>query len=104
MTTEVASASSPTPEPAPKKKRSLIKIIVKLFVAFVLLVVVGIAVLYFMRNTLVKAGVIRAGKYATAQETSLDLADLQVTAGALQLSKLGIHNPDGYHEAQFLSM
>jgi hypothetical protein len=57
-----------------------------------------------MRNTLVRAGVIRGGTYATDQATLLDAADLSLTAGTLDLSQLHIGNPTGYKEPKFLIM
>jgi len=95
--------SPATPTPAPRK-RSLLKIIFRLFGLLVLLVVLGLVALYFMRNTLVRAGVVRGGQYATDQTTLLDAADLSLAAGTLDLSQLQISNPTGYKELKFLAL
>jgi len=97
------SPATPTPTPSPKR-RSLVKIILRLFGILVLLVVIGVVALYFMRNTLVRAGVVRGGQYATDQTTLLDAANLSLAAGTLDLSQLQISNPNGYKEPKFLAM
>ena len=99
-------AATPAPSsPAPvRRKRSIIGILLKLFVALVVLIIVGLVVLYFSRNSLVRYGVVRGGEYATKQTTSLDLADLALFDGKLNLSKLDIANLKGYQQPDFLTM
>jgi hypothetical protein len=89
----------------PKKKSKIGKIIKRTILALVLVIVVALVALYFMRNSLVKAGVEFGGKYATEQITLLDVADLSL-GGTLDLSQLKIHNPGDtkYKEPQFLKM
>ncbi len=105
MTDSPATPASPNPvtpgAPAPKK-RSVGKIIKRTVLALLLILVVGIVVLYLMRNSLVRAGVMYGGKYATEQETLLDAADLSL-GGTLDLSQLQINNPTGY-QGPFLKM
>lgn len=98
---------SSTPSAAPARKGSLGKLLVKLFVAAVFLVIVGVGVLYMMRNSLVRAGVIRGGEYATEQKTGLNLADLSFGSHSLSLSELDIANIDAgktYKEPKLLTM
>lgn len=91
MTDTAATPAPSSPAPA-RRKRSIIGILLKLFVALVVLIIVGLVVLYFLRNALVRMGVERGGHYATQQETSLGLADLALFNGKLDLSKLDIAN------------
>jgi hypothetical protein len=67
---------------------------------------VGVGVLYLMRNTLIREGVVRGGEYATDQKTALDSADLSFAAETLGLNGLKIANPPtgNYKEPQFLTM
>ena len=102
MTTQTP--STPMPE-KPAKKGGIGKWIVRIFATLVVLVVLLVAGLYLFRNTLVKMGVERGGKYATLQETMLDSADLSLGNGTLELSSLGIANlTPTYKEAHFLTM
>ena len=93
------------PTPAPKK-RSLGSRILRLFGILVVLLIVGLVVLYLMRNTLVRIGVVRGGQYATSQTTALQRADLMLFGGSLDLSQLEINNPTdrGFKEPKFLTM
>jgi hypothetical protein len=105
--TDTTAPGTPTPTtPAPKKKRSVGGLILRLFGVLVLLFVLTLAGLYFFRNTLVRAGVVRGGYYATDQTTALEAADLAIFGGTLDLSTLKIANPakSGYKEPNFLSM
>lgn len=103
-------SESTTPKPAEptKRKTSLLKWMMRGFLAVVILLIVGVAVLYFMRNTLVQRGVVFGGKYATDQETTLSAADLAVVGGKLGLSQLQIANvldkDKSYKEPYLLTM
>jgi hypothetical protein len=93
--------------PAPVRRRSLGKLLVKIVAALVILVVVGLGVLYMMRNSLVRAGVIRGGEYATDQKTGLTAADLSFGSHSLLLSQLDIANIDNankFREPKLLVM
>jgi hypothetical protein len=99
-------APATPPTPAPKKKRSLGRLVLKLFGVLVLLIIVGLAAVYFLRNTFVRSGVVYGGQYATDQTTALEAAELSVFGGNLDLSTMKIANPanGGYKEPQFLTM
>jgi hypothetical protein len=84
------------------------KLILKLFAVLVLLLVMGLVGLYLFRNTLVRAGVIRGGEYATRQKTGLEMADLSFGSHSLGLSQLDIANINledrHYKEPKLLTM
>jgi hypothetical protein len=97
-----ATPAAPTP-----KKRSLGRRILRLFGILVVLFIVGLVVLYFMRNSLVVVGVQTAGRFATDQTTILKAADLSLAGGSLDLSQLQIDNPtkdQPFKEPVFLTM
>src|ERR1041384_6073655 len=72
------------------------KWILRGILAIVILFVVLIVTMYFMRNTLVRAGVVRGGEYATKLKTSLNLADLSL-GGSLKLDHLDMDNINGFN-------
>jgi hypothetical protein len=98
------SASTPPSPATPAKKGGMGKLIFRLVIVFVLLAVVGLVALYFAKDGLVRAGVIRGGKYATEQDTGLVNANLSLFGGALTLDELGISNLAGYKEKHLLVM
>lgn len=102
MTTSQSSAVPPAP--AAKKKAGAGKWILRIFLALVVLIGVGLVALYFGRNPLVIAGVERGGQYATSQKTALTDANLALFQGALTLNGLNIANPQGYSDPNFLTM
>jgi hypothetical protein len=103
--TDVATSATPAPAPQnPPKKSSLGKKILKLFALLLILFVIGLVVLFLNLNTLVRAGVVRGGQYATDQTTSLDSADLSFSKGSLALNGLDIDNLKGYSAPKILSM
>jgi len=105
MSTIDPSAQPSPAAPAPvRRKGGIGKLLLKLFVAAMLLVVVALVVLYFNLNSLVRAGVVRGGQYATDQTTTLDMANLAFSSGSLQLDGLGIANLKGYTTPTLLSM
>ena len=71
--------------------------------ALVILLVLGLVTVYFMRNSLVRWGVVRGGKTATEQETALSIADLSL-GGSLNLNGLDINNLSGYTAPKILVM
>jgi hypothetical protein len=103
--------SAPTPDsasaPSPQKK-SPFKLLFRLFIVFVLLVIIGLVALFLSADGLVRAGIVRGGKYATDQDTLLDSAKLSFAAGTLNLSQLNIHNiqdsSNTYKEPSILSI
>lgn len=100
----VATDVPSTPPPAPKKKRSIGKIILKLFLVCFVLLIVALVILYFNLNNLIVWGVQRGGKQATEQETILNAADLSLSGGSLQLNSLNIANLKGYTSPNVLTM
>ncbi len=105
MTMSPQSSAVP-PAPTAKKKAGAGKWILRIFLALVVLIMVGLVALYFGRNPLVIAGVERGGEFATSQKTALTDANLAIFQGALTLNGLNIANPQGagYQGANFLTM
>lgn len=107
--TDTPSASSGPVSPAAKpskRKAGVGRWITRIVLALMLLVIVILVGLYFARNPLVIAGVVRGGKVATDQETALKDANLALFQGALTLDGLAIANPSGagYASQDFLTM
>jgi hypothetical protein len=98
----------PAPAPAPAKKRSWGRFILRSFLVLLLLIVIAVGILFFSADSLVRAGVVRGGEYATDQKTALELAKLSFFGGSLDLSKLDIQNlqdsAKSYKEPNILTM
>ena len=102
-------SETPTPSasssvPVAKKRRSWGRIIFRSFLVLFLLIVLAIGILFLSADGLVRAGVVRGGRFATDQETALQLAKLSFMGGSLNLSQLDIHNLSDYKEKNILSM
>ena len=96
--------TQPVPSTPPANKRSIGKLIFKLFVALVLLFVVGLVALYVAKESLVRRGVIYGGEYATEQKTALQQANLSLFGGALKLSAMDIANLPNFKEGKLMVM
>jgi len=76
----------------------------KLLMLVVLLVVVGLATVYFYRNALVEAAVEESGDYVLGVSTDLGSAGLDIRGGSVTLDNYSISNPDGFEGENFLSL
>ena len=72
------------------------KIFVRLVIVVVILMVVGLAVVFFSLNSIVKKGVETVGPMMTKVEVKLGSADISPFSGGGKLSKLFVGNPEGY--------
>src|SRR5580658_1533342 len=72
------------------------KIIIRLFAVLVLLVVVGLVVVFFSLNSIVKKAVETVGAKMTQVDVRLGSADISPFSGSGKLSKLFVGNPSGY--------
>ncbi len=76
----------------------------KIFLTLIALVIVGLAVVYFVRNILVEKAVESGGSYALGVETDLGSARLDIGGGGLGLSDLEVQNPEGFKADNILSL
>ncbi len=67
-------------------------------------VVVGLAVAYFLRNMIVAKAIEEGGTRALGVETDLGSAGVSISAGRLDLHDLEIRNPDGYQAGNILTI
>jgi len=72
------------------------KIIVGILVTLFALVLVGLLVVFFLLNSIVKKGVETAGPMITKVDVKLGSATISPFSGSGELSKLFVGNPDGY--------
>lgn len=103
-TPQPSSPATPSTPADTKKRRSWGKIIFRTILVLFLLVVIGVGILFLSADSLVRAGVVRGGKYATDQDTALQLAKLSFMGGSINLSDLEIHNLPDFKEPKILSM
>jgi hypothetical protein len=75
---------------------SMKKIILSLAVIVALVVVVGLAVLFFSLNSIVKKGVETVGPQVTKVSVTLGEAKISPFSGSGELSKFVVGNPEGY--------
>ena len=76
----------------------------KILLTLIVLIIVGLTVVYFARNILVKKAVESGGSYALGVQTDLSSARLNIGGGDLRLSHLDIHNPQGFQADNILSV
>ena len=76
----------------------------KILTATLALVVIGLIVIYVVRNTLVEHAVEEGSTYALGVETDLGSADLDLTGGNVELNDLVVFNPEGFETEKFLTM
>ena len=72
------------------------KIIIGTSVTLILLVVIGLAIVFFSLNSIVKKGVETYGPQLTKVNVTLGAVDLSPFSGSGTLSKLFVGNPEGY--------
>jgi uncharacterized protein involved in outer membrane biogenesis len=76
----------------------------KIALSVVFLLIVGLAVAYFIRNMLVEKAVEAATTYALGVETNLGSASLEIGGGSLELKNLAVSNPEGFMAKNFLAL
>lgn len=72
------------------------KIIIRICAVLVLLVVIGLVVVFFSLNSIVKKAVETIGPKMTQVDVTLGAADISPFSGSGKLSKLIVGNPQGY--------
>ncbi|MBL8859952.1 MAG: hypothetical protein JNL28_15700 [Planctomycetes bacterium] len=80
------------------------KILVRIALALVLLVGIGLLVAVLMIDKLVKAAIETGGSRAAGVSVTLSSADVSLGAGGLGLSGFAIHNPKGFKDEPFVSI
>ena len=76
----------------------------KIALSLIVLVIIGLATAYFVRNMLVAKAVEAGSAYALGVETNLGSASLEIGAGSLELNNLAVSNPEGFTAKDFLSL
>jgi hypothetical protein len=76
----------------------------KIVLSAVVILIVGLAVAYFVRNMLVKKAVEAGSTYALGVETDLGSAAVEVRGGSLGLNNFEVRNPEGFTSKDFLSL
>lgn len=76
----------------------------KLILIVLILIVGGLAAVYFYRNMLVETAVEESGDYVLAVETNLGSANLDLSGGSLSLADYSIANPVGFEGENFLTL
>ncbi|MEM9914565.1 MAG: hypothetical protein AAF911_06370 [Planctomycetota bacterium] len=79
------------------------KLILRGGLVLVALVLVGVVVLYFSLNGIIKNVVETQGTKATGVATTLDSVNLNPFGGALSLNQFDLANPEGFSEAKLFS-
>ena len=92
-------ADNPPDLARPKNKRTMKKIIVRIFLVLVVLVVVALVAAFFSLNSLVKKGVETYGPKITGVDVRLDAAEISPFSGSGRLMKFFVGNPPGYKTA-----
>ena len=96
---------NPAIPPAPAKpKKSLAGRMIRWAIELLIVILVGIVVLYFSRNALIRAGVMRGGSDATGQPVTLESADLALFAGNLDLDSLAIANLKDFKQPNIVTV
>jgi hypothetical protein len=72
------------------------KIIIRIGIAFAILVVIGLVVAFFSINSIVKTGVQTVGPLLTKVDIKLGAADISPLSGNGRLTKLFVGNPTGF--------
>ncbi len=76
----------------------------KIALSIVVVLIVGLAALYFVRNYLVKEAIEVGSTYALGVNTAVGSVSLQLGGGSLDLNNLAVANPEGFTSKDFLSL
>ena len=80
------------------------KKLIRIALALVLLLVIGVAVLYFYRNSLIRSAVESQANSSLGVKTTLGSANLGLFGGTLSLGDLKIGSPAGYKADQMFTL
>lgn len=80
------------------------KALIRIIVAVVLLVVIGVIIALLFIDRLARNGVERGATYALGVPTTLQSADVRVMAGEFTMGGLHVANPQGFTTSHFLTM
>ncbi len=80
------------------------KIIVRIAIVAAVLIVAGLAVVFFSLNSIVKKGVETAGPMLTKVEVRLDSAKISPLSGSGELKGLFVGNPEGFKTPAAIQM
>lgn len=80
------------------------KKLLRVVVVIVLLIIVGLGVLYFYRNALIRSAVESQATASLGVKTTVGGANLGLLGGNLSLSDLGIASPSGYSADRMLTL
>jgi hypothetical protein len=78
--------------------------ILRLFLAVVVLVVVGVLGVFLYVDRLARAGIERGGTHALGVPTTLEEADVGIFSGTFAMAGLSVANPQGYPADHFLRL
>jgi hypothetical protein len=76
----------------------------KISLSIIIILIVVLAIAYFLRNYLVKRAIEAGSTYALGVETNLGSASLNISGGSLGLSNLEVKNPEGFSTKDFMSL
>lgn len=76
----------------------------KIALSVIVLIIVGVAAVYFVRNMLVEKGVEAGSEYALGVPTNLGSARLELRGGSVDLNNLEVSNPDGFTADHILTL
>src|SRR5688572_21900868 len=80
------------------------KLVLGGIIALVLLVFIGGGIAVAAANSLARKGIETGATYALGVDTSLGSARVGIFSGELGLSRLDVHNPDGFQSHHFLEL
>jgi uncharacterized protein involved in outer membrane biogenesis len=80
------------------------KILVRLFLVFVLLIILGVVAVHLFLDDAVKRGILAVGPKITKVEVKLESVSLSLLTGSGKLSGFVIGNPEGYKTPSALSV
>jgi uncharacterized protein involved in outer membrane biogenesis len=80
------------------------KLVVRVVLALVLILVVGLGALYFYRNSLIRSQVEKQANTSLGVTTTLGSANLGLFGGTLSLGDLKIGSPKGYQAPQMFTL
>lgn len=76
----------------------------KIALSAIILIIVGLATAYVVRNMLVEKAVETGSTYALGVETDLGSASLEISGGSLEMNNYAVENPEGFTADYFLTL
>ncbi|MCH2161225.1 MAG: hypothetical protein MK085_05055 [Phycisphaerales bacterium] len=80
------------------------KILLKIVIALVVLLVIGVVVLFFSANAIAKYAIDHAGTSTLGVSTSVDHVGIGLLSGKSTIGGLEVANPAGYEKKDFLTL